>query len=99
MTLLVASPKQRTEVRGSEFHWLEAAHLSVNQTDDPNFVVDLAAIGTICSEELNELIRLQTRLRNAGRTLVLENVQENLWQIFNVTRLNRLIEMRQSTVY
>ncbi len=85
------------EVRDLEFNWLNEAHHSVDETDDPIFAVDLAAIDTICSEDLNGLIRLQSRLRSAGRTLILENVSENLWQVFIVTRLNRLIEMRKST--
>lgn len=93
MTLLVANPKHQTEVCDIEFHWLEEAHHSADETDDPKFVVDLAAIDTICSEDLNGLIRLQSRLRSAGRTLILKNVRENLWQVFNVTRLNRLIAM------
>ena len=99
MTLLVASPNQRTGVSDTGFHWLQEAQHSADQTDDPTFAVDLAAIETICSEDLNGLIRLQSRLRSAGRTLILENVQENVWQVFQVTRLDRLIEMRHSAVF
>ena len=99
MTLLIASPNQGMEARDREFHWLELAHYSADQTDDPTFVVDLAAIETICSEDLNGLIRLQSKLRSGGRMLILENVQENVWQVFKVTRLDRLIEMRHSAVF
>jgi len=97
MTLFVAKRKQSTDIVNAQFHWLKEAFYVADNTDDSSLVVDLTAVEMISSDELNELIRLQSKIRNAGRKLVLENVQEHLWQVFTVTRLDRLIEMRPST--
>lgn len=94
MPVLVAREKQTTDLAESEYHWLkESLHIAGESTDH-EVVVDLAAIETIRSDEFCDLIRLRSKLQNAGRTLTLENVQQQVWEIFKLTRLNRVIEMR-----
>ncbi len=95
MTLLVASPNHSTEIADVQFHWLKEAHDVADHTHDHEVVVDIAAIETISSDELSELIRLKSKMRNAGRSLVLENVQQHLWEVFTVTRLDRLLDLRR----
>jgi hypothetical protein len=58
-------------------------------------VLDCGEIATVNSEDLNQLIRFQTQLRHEGATLVLVNVPEHLVDVFKMTRLNRLFELRE----
>ena len=95
MALLVGNPKRVLETDDIASHWLKKASDATEQNTDANLVVDMHVVETISSDELTALIRLHTRLRNEGRQLVLENVQDQLWQIFTVTRLDRLIEIRE----
>jgi anti-anti-sigma regulatory factor len=57
-------------------------------------VLDCAEVATVNSEDLNQLIRFQARLRQEGASLVLANVPEHLVNVFTMTRLNRLFELR-----
>ena len=94
----------------TEVHWLQQAYdvtdqhdagdidsggIDAGDIDSGEIVVDLDDVSLISSEELNELIRLQSKIRHSGRKLVLENVRPNLWQVFVVTRLDRLLDIRQ----
>jgi anti-anti-sigma regulatory factor len=58
-------------------------------------VLDCGEIVALNSEDLNQLIRFQTELRHEAATLVLTNVPDHLVDIFTMTRLNRLFEVRQ----
>ncbi|WP_372722518.1 STAS domain-containing protein [Novipirellula sp.] len=75
-------------------HWLVVAGQLAEEGADEVISVDLAHVQRISSHELSELIRLQLLVRKSGRKLVLENADENLRSIFELTRLTRLIEMR-----
>ncbi len=81
-------------VADREYHWLNEAKYVAEQTTDVEIVVDISAVDQIRSAELNQLIRLHLELKGQGRTLVLEHAQHQLWEIFMLTRLNRLIEIR-----
>jgi anti-anti-sigma regulatory factor len=74
--------------------WLEDAKCAVRRTAGPEIVVDISTVARITSAELNELIRLHLDAKQDGRKLVLQHAQPQLWQIFTLTRLNRLIEIR-----
>ena len=58
-------------------------------------VLDCSDVAVVNSEDLNQLIRLQTGLRHEAATLVLTNVPEHLVDVFKMTRLNRLFELRK----
>lgn len=89
--MLASTPSQPGEL---DIRWLDRAHQAARLSEDREILVDFAAVEMICSEDLSELIHLQSTLRKAGRTLILENVEPHLWQIFSVTRIDRLIEVR-----
>ncbi len=63
-------------------------------SDRVDVVIDLTNVCKINSKDLNELIRLQLRVKHRGQRLVLTNVQETIFQVFSLTRLDRLIELR-----
>ena len=58
-------------------------------------VLDCSDVAVVNSEDLNQLIRFQTGLRHEAATLVLTNVPEHLVDVFKMTRLNRLFELRK----
>ncbi len=75
--------------------WIEQARYVVEHSTCAEIVVDMSAVQRIRSQEINELIRLQLEINADGRKLVLENVLDHLWQVFSVTRLDRLVEIRE----
>ena len=74
----------------SEFHFLKEARYDAERTNHDEVYVDLSATKSINSEGLNDLIRLNGKVRQQGRQLVLENVSEQLMAVFHLTRLDRL---------
>ena len=74
----------------SEFHFLKEARYDAQRTNHDEVYVDLSATRSINSEGLNDLIRLNGKVRQQGRQLILENVSEHLMMIFHLTRLDRL---------
>ena len=75
--------------------WLQQAAYDVDHSTEVRVVVDLATVDRVCTEDLNRLIRLNARARQEGRRLILDNVQEPVWQVFTVTRLSRLFEIHR----
>ena len=96
MPLLASRPKSSSNVVDGDPHWLEEASYALDHTTDTEIVVNLSSLQTIRSSQLNDLIRMQVRARQAARRLVLENVQDQLWQVFTVTRLDRMFEIRET---
>jgi len=94
MPQLITAESTSSSDAGQGAHWLEVAKYAILQTTDKEIVVDISAVARISSAELNELIRLHLDVKQDGRRLVLQNAQLQLWQIFTLTRLNRLIDIR-----
>ncbi|TWU57814.1 STAS domain-containing protein [Rubripirellula reticaptiva] len=74
--------------------WLKEAKCTAENCDHAEVIVDLSDVTRVSSHDLNELIRLQLHIKNGGQRLVLSNVQETVFQVFTLTRLDRLIELR-----
>lgn len=75
-------------------HWIVQAKCDAEQSVCEEVVIDLSDVYHINSNDLNDLIRLQLRVKHTGQRLVLANVQETVLQVFTLTRLDRLIELR-----
>jgi anti-anti-sigma factor len=75
-------------------HWIVQAKCDAEQSICEEVVIDLSDVYHINSNDLSDLIRLQLRVKHSGQRLVLCNVQETILQVFTLTRLDRLIEMR-----
>lgn len=78
--------------------WMRDASNAIQQSDEPEIVVDMSSVQQICSEDLNELIRLQLELKTQGRKLVLENALDHVAKVFSITRLDRVVELRRPTL-
>lgn len=75
-------------------HWIVQAKCDAEQSVCEEVVIDLSDVYHINSNDLNDLIRLQLRVKHTGQRLVLANVQQTVLQVFTLTRLDRLIELR-----
>jgi len=67
---------------------------AIQHSSEVEIVVDMSSVQRICSEDLNELLRLHLELRTQGRKLVLENALDHVVQVFSITRLDRVLELR-----
>lgn len=67
---------------------------TLESLSEPEFRLDLSGVERITSEEINDLIAFQAVLRHQRCKLVLENVSSQLKQVFRLTRLDRLFEVR-----
>ena len=94
MANALSTPQITTVVADTDDPWLEEAKYVAEHSVDEEIVVDISAVKRIRSAELNQLIRLHLDIKHQGRILVLENAQPQVWEIFTLTRLNRLIEIR-----
>ncbi|TWU58789.1 hypothetical protein Poly51_15690 [Rubripirellula tenax] len=93
MALDIEISKSPHQSVGRSDTWLEQAKQKAEQSPEIDVVIDLTGIERINSHELNKLIRLQLHVKQCGRRLVLVNVQETVFQVFTLTRLDRLIEL------
>lgn len=75
-------------------HWIVQAKCNAEQSACEEVVIDLTGVDRINSNDLNDLIRLQLRVKQSGQRLVLVNAKEAVLQVFTLTRLDRLIELR-----
>lgn len=78
--------------------WMERARHSATDSTDLSVVVDMTTVSRVCSEDLNEVIRLHLELKTQGRRLVLANIPDHVREVFLITRLDRVIEIRGESV-
>lgn len=95
MTVDLDQRKQTQAFSGPDCDWLTKAKDVAAQAVSAEVVIDFSSVQKISSRELTELIRLQLFVKQSGRRLVIVNSQEIVRQIFILTRLDRLIELRQ----
>lgn len=77
--------------------WLTDAEQEAERGSQRDVIIDFGQVEKVSSDELNELIRLQLHLKHGGQQLILANVQETVFQVFTLTRLDRLIELRHGS--
>ncbi|RLB94407.1 MAG: anti-sigma factor antagonist [Deltaproteobacteria bacterium] len=59
-------------------------------------IIDLARVKTVDPVGLGLLIAAHNSLKNAGGTLAIKNVSEDIYEIFKVMRLDQYFEVRQA---
>lgn len=60
------------------------------------FIVDLAKVGFLSSLSLGSLVRVAMDFKDRRQRLVLAAARPDVRQVFEVTRLNRIMETRES---
>jgi anti-anti-sigma factor len=76
-------------------HWIQDVSNAAKNSNEPEIVVDMSSVNHVRSQELNELIQLQRELNAQGRKLILENTLDHIAQVFSITRLDRVLELRE----
>jgi anti-sigma B factor antagonist len=82
-------------VEGSESRPL-FNHVAASLPHDPHIVLDLSAVEAIDSGGLGLLIRLQSRVRNAGGDVKLCAMPARIAEILRVTRLDTVFDTHES---
>jgi anti-anti-sigma factor len=78
--------------------WLDDVQRRASDTHSEELVVDLSSIERIDSRQLGELVKIHLDLRNHDRRLVLDNAQGGVLEVLELTRMNRLLEVRESLI-
>ncbi len=87
--------RQTTPVpRPKDSRWLHELHARAANSEDVEVVADLAKVEIIDSNELGELVKIHLQLRRNDRNLVLENVPTLVREVFEMTRVDRLVNVR-----
>ncbi len=73
---------------------LKSVAADADSTANIDVVVDMSSVRKVNSKELGQMVQLQLQLREKDRQLVLENPTEPVAELFELTRLNRLVEVR-----
>jgi anti-sigma B factor antagonist len=66
----------------------------VEGRDRPRLRVDLGRVEHLTSTALGKLVGLNQRVRTAGGALTVENVRPFPFEVFEVTRLTRVLDVR-----
>ena len=70
------------------------ANCELKHCETGRVAIDCTDVFTVRSEELNHLIRLHLKARDAGVDIALLNVSEPVANVLKVTRLDRLVSTR-----
>jgi len=66
------------------------------ETGSPFLQLDFRGVEYLTAAGLGILVAVHTRLRDAGRRLVLCNVRPEVEEVLRVTRLNMILDVRQT---
>lgn len=63
----------------------------------PQLLISFANVDHLSSAALGTLITVNTKIRNKGGKLCLANIDPQIYEVFVITRLNQLFEIKEST--
>ena len=66
-----------------------------DEVEGARLVVDLGEVDFLTSTALGKFVALNTRMRAGGGQLVLANVPDPIYEIFAVTSLDRVLDIRR----
>jgi anti-sigma B factor antagonist len=68
----------------------------IAQGDNPKMAIDFTNVDHMSSSALGMLITLHKRIREKGGRLVLCCIQPAIYEVFVITRLNEIFEIRET---
>lgn len=83
---------------GSVGIWFRELEQLTHSTSEPVIEFDISRLQTINSEEISALVEIQLKLSHEGRRLCLMNPQDPIAEVFELIRLDRLIQLRWEQV-
>ena len=69
----------------------------IERSPKPKLLVSFANVDHLSSAALGTLITVNTKIRNKGGKLCLANIDPQIYEVFVITRLNQLFEIKEST--
>ena len=63
----------------------------------PQLLISFANVDHLSSAALGTLITVNTKIRNKGGKLCLADIDPQIYEVFVITRLNQLFEIKEST--
>jgi anti-sigma B factor antagonist len=69
----------------------------IDQADTPKLLISFSNVDHLSSAALGTLITINNRVREKGGQLRLANIDAQIYEVFVITRLNKLFEIHQST--
>jgi anti-sigma B factor antagonist len=86
-----------SELWGPEFDGIREDLLrTARRRGASTLVLDFGGVAFLTAEVLGKLVALHRRLRGKGRELLLTNISAPLFEIFAVTKLDRLLDVRRA---
>jgi anti-anti-sigma factor len=71
----------------------ELFHL-VEEEQRKNLLLNFAAVGFLSSSALGKLITLDKKIKSHGGKLKLSNIRPEIYEVFAITKLNKLFEIK-----
>ncbi len=69
----------------------------INESDKPMLLISFANVDHLSSAALGTLITINNRVRDKGGQLRLANIDAQIYEVFVITRLNKLFEIHETT--
>ncbi len=69
----------------------------IERSAQPRLLISFANVDHLSSAALGTLITVNTKIRNKGGKLCLANIDPQIYEVFVITRLNQLFDIREST--
>lgn len=69
----------------------------IESSPKPKLLISFANVDHLSSAALGTLITINTKIRNKGGKLCLADIDPQIYEVFVITRLNQLFEIKEST--
>ena len=69
----------------------------IEESDAPRLLIDFADVDHLSSAALGILISVNNRMREKGGQLRLANIDPQIYEVFAITKLNKLFEIHETT--
>ena len=96
MLHLLRRSRSPAATTASRANWLSELHSQASSASEKDVVLDMSGIERIDSRQLGELVKIHLGLRQSNRRLVVDNAQGAVLEVLGLTRIDRLIEVRES---
>ena len=91
---MYAHPIRRATLTEADAEAFDRELAELRASADPGLALDLSAVEFLSSTALARFVGLDRELRAAGGRLSLVNLRPTVRQVFAVTRLDRLLDVR-----
>ena len=102
--LIVTEQDQITRIEFRDRNILEEAAIQqigdeitklIDETGDPKLLLSFANVEHLSSAALGTLITVNNRIRQKGGQLRLSNINPQIFEVFKITKLNKLFEIKE----